>query len=119
MKELIFIHGRSQQDKDSIALKAEWIEAFAQGLSHSGLKVPISETAIRFPYYGDTLEGLVGGKPANEVAEVIVRGENADQAEQSFQLEVLREIQKAQPDFECAQIAAIAGEEVIQKGQLN
>ena len=73
-----------------------------------------------FPYYyGDTLAGLVGGKPANEVAEVIVRGENAHQAEQSFQLEVLREIQKAQPDLSDAQIAAIAGEEVIQKGLLN
>jgi hypothetical protein len=119
MKELVFIHGRSQQDKDSIALKAEWIAAFAQGLSLSGLKVPVAESSIRFPYYGDTLAGLVGGKPANEVAEVIVRGENANQAEQTFQLEVLREIQKSQPELSEAQVAAIAGEEVIQRGPLN
>ena len=120
MKNLVFIHGRSQQDKDSIALKAEWIEAFAKGLGKSGLPVPIDESAIHFPYYGDTLAGLVAGKPANEIAEVIVRGENADAAEQSFQFEILREIQKAQEEFLTdEQVAALAGAEVIQKGPLN
>lgn len=119
MKELVFIHGRSQQEKDSIALKAEWIDAFAKGLSLSGLKVPIAGTSIRFPYYGDTLAGLVGGKPPNEVAEVIVRGENADQAEKAFQLEVLREMQKAQPELSEATVAAIAGAEVIHRGAFD
>ena len=34
-KQLVFVHGRAQENKDSIALKAEWIEAFNEGLKNA------------------------------------------------------------------------------------
>jgi len=35
MRQLVLVHGRSQEQKDSIALKAEWLEALAEGLQKS------------------------------------------------------------------------------------
>ncbi len=32
MRDLVFIHGRAQEHKDSKALKDEWIAAWAEGL---------------------------------------------------------------------------------------
>src|SRR5215217_5879687 len=72
MRELVLVHGRSQQEKDSIALKKEWLDTLKEGLGKSGLQLPIPEDRVRFPYYGDTLAQLVAGRA--DVAEVIVRG---------------------------------------------
>lgn len=80
MRELIFIHGRAQENKDSKALKAEWIAALNEGLAQSGLALPIPESAIHFPYYGDTLYDLAKGESATEAAEVVVRGAKEEQA---------------------------------------
>ncbi len=74
MRQLILIHGRSQQNKDSVALKAEWIEALRKGLDKSNLELPIPESSIRLPYYGDTLFQLASNKPPEQAAEVVVRG---------------------------------------------
>lgn len=93
MKKLVLIHGRSQQNKDSVALKREWIEAFAEGLLKSGLELPIPEDAIRFPYYGDTLAQLVGGVSPDKAADVIVRGEEENAEEKEFQISILREVE--------------------------
>jgi hypothetical protein len=89
MKEPVFIHGRSQQNQVASALKHE-----SQGLSKSNLELPIPESSIHFPYYGDTLANLVDGLPPDKVADVIVRGDNIGNAEKLFQLSILREIQK-------------------------
>lgn len=72
-RRLVFIHGRSQQGKDSAALKIEWVHSWGAGLALSALTIPIPDTAIKFPFYGDTLEGLIEGKPDDQVAKVIVR----------------------------------------------
>jgi hypothetical protein len=91
---LVFVHGRAQQNKDSVALKAEWIDAFRSGLAKNGLALPLPESDIKFPYYGQTLADLVGGAPA--VAEVVVRGGTAaGDDEQRFQQAVLQEVQQA------------------------
>lgn len=115
-KRLVFIHGRAQQDKDSIALKAEWVQSFQDGLRDGGLTIPIAETDIKFPYYGDTLRDLVDG--ANEVADVIVRGTGATQTEQDFIRGMLDEVLK-QTKVTQAELDAIVGAEVIQRGPLN
>lgn len=115
-KRLVFIHGRSQQDKNSIALKTEWVQSFQDGLRDVGLTIPIAETDIKFPYYGDTLRDLVTG--ANEVADVIVRGTGATQAEQEFIRGMLDEVLK-QTTVTQAELDEIVGAEVIQRGPLN
>jgi hypothetical protein len=74
-RQLVFVHGRSQQNKDAKALKAEWVGAWEQGLSSSGLKVPIGDDQIRFPYYGDTLGQMTDGLSPEEAAKIVVRGE--------------------------------------------
>jgi hypothetical protein len=88
------IHGRSQEKKDAIGLKAEWLAALGKGLAKSELTLPVGEGDVRFPYYGDTLSDLVDGKPLGEVAEVIVRGQ-ADGEEARFRAAVLEEVRKA------------------------
>lgn len=115
-KRLVFIHGRAQQDKDSIALKAEWVQSFQNGLRDAGLTMPIAETDIKFPYYGDTLRDLV--TDADVVADVIVRGTGATQAQQEFIRGVLDEVLK-QTNVTEGDLDAIVGAEVIQRGVLN
>ena len=74
-RQLVFVHGRSQQNKESKALKLEWIEAWEHGLSKSGLNIPIREDQIRFPFYGDTLAQMSNGLSDEEAAKIVVRGE--------------------------------------------
>lgn len=119
MKELVFIHGRSQENKDSIALKAEWIDAWKQGLDANGLQMPLAETDIHFPYYGQTLFDLVRGVPAAQAAEVIIRGaDGGTPAEQAFVNAVLIET-AAQLAIPQEEIAEASGEPVVRRGPLN
>jgi hypothetical protein len=116
-KTLVFIHGRAQQHKDAIALKAEWISTFREGLKKSGLELPIAETDIRFPYYGDTLDQMVGGADPATAAQVIVRGQQS-QAEQDFIRDVLEEVRK-KVGITDAEIEAEIPGSVVQRGPLN
>ena len=115
-KRLVLIHGRAQQNQDSLAMKAEWVQLFQNGLQGAGLTMPIAETDIKFPYYGDTLDDLVTG--ADEVAEVIVRGPGPAQAEKEFVRAVLEEVLK-KTNVTQAELDAIVGAEVRQRGPLN
>jgi hypothetical protein len=117
-RQLVFVHGRAQEKKDSIALKAEWIEALNDGLAKSKLTLPIAEKDVRFPFYGDTLYDMVDGKSAESAAEIIVRGQQSDAEERAFVQAVLEEIRKKRGITE-DQLMAIAGEEVVKRGPLN
>jgi hypothetical protein len=117
-RQLVFVHGRAQQNKDSVALKAEWLDALGEGLDKSGLRLPISESDVRFPYYGDTLYDLVDGKPADEAAAVVVRGQDTDAEEQEFSRAIMRDIRNKAGITE-AQLADVAGQDVVERGPLN
>ena len=129
MRELVLIHGRAQQRKDSIGLKKEWIDTLKEGLKKSGLALPIPEDKIRFPYYGDTLDQLVAGRSAEEAARVVVRGPEGEQdpALQEFVADVLTEVaeEKGISDEQVmaeAKAAAVARGEsgaVVERGPLN
>jgi hypothetical protein len=92
-RELVLVHGRAQQHKDAAALKRSWLDAWTRGLAKSSLSVPIDESAIHFPYYGDTLAALVEGGPAPDV---IVMGPDFEPAERAFIGAVLEEAREAQ-----------------------
>jgi len=114
----VFVHGRAQEQKDAVALKGEWVGAFREGLAKSQLQLPISDDAIRFPYYGQTLYDLVSEVPPDQVAEVIVRGEKADNDERVFMRAVLQEV-KHKAGISDAQLAEISGQDVVARGPLN
>lgn len=117
-KQLVLVHGRSQEHKDSKALKVEWLDALAEGLAKSNLKLPVAESDVRFPFYGDALYDLTNGKSADAAAEIIVRGTDADADEQRFTRSVMEEIrQKA--GISDAQLAQAAGEDVVRRGPQN
>ena len=116
MRELVFVHGRSQQGHDSIALKKEWIDTLKEGLKKSNLELPIPESQIRFPYYGDTLDGLAHNKPASEIAEVVVRGSEKDQNQRQFIQSWLEEIQEKKGITDEQIDEAIAAMETIPPG---
>ncbi len=114
---LVFIHGRAQEHLDSVALKAQWVDAFHRGLAKSGLALPLGDADIRFPYYGQTLFDLVSN--AATVAEVIVRGTDAaTKDEQRFQQAVLEEVQQALGLTDAQVDAALPGD-VRQRGPAN
>jgi hypothetical protein len=83
-RQLIFVHGRSQQGLDSRALKQEWIEAWRSGLAKTGLSLPTADTDIHFPYFGDTLDQLSAGASADDAARVILRNEDLDRYTEEF-----------------------------------
>ena len=61
--KLVFIHGRSQEDKDPLLLRQRWVSALRQGLDTAGLELPIDERDIVFPYYGDALRDVTSEMP--------------------------------------------------------
>ena len=117
-KQLVLVHGRSQEHKDSKALKVEWLDALAEGLAKSNLQLPIADNDVRFPFYGDALYDLTNGKSADTAAEIVVRGTDADADEQRFTRSVLEEIRQ-HAGISDAQLAAAAGEDVVRRGPQN
>ncbi|TWU55924.1 alpha/beta hydrolase [Rubripirellula reticaptiva] len=117
-RQLVFVHGRSQEGKDSGELKASWIDAFKKGLEKSGLDLPIAESDIRFPYYGQTLFDLVSGVDDDEIADVIVRGEADSSPEVEFAKKMLDEM-KDHFGVTDAQVRAEADSATLERGIAN
>ena len=116
--DLIFIHGRSQAHKDALSLKREWIAAWSAGLAQSGLTLPLAETQIHFPYFGDTLDQLVAGQSPEEAARVIVRGEGMDRQMEEFVRDYLRQVQ-TESGISDREVADVLDPAVRQRGPLQ
>jgi len=119
MRQLIFVHGRAQEGKDSIALKKTWIEAWERGLKNIGLTNPLQESQIRFPFYGDTLIDMLNGKTVGEAAEIIIRGVEAPNAEEQAIIREMIEQIAAHEGVSQSDILAELDPAVIEKGPLN
>lgn len=52
---LVLVHGRSQQGKDPVQLKEQWVSALREGLQKQGLDLPAAVEVI-LPFYGDRLD---------------------------------------------------------------
>lgn len=61
--KLVFLHGRSQEDKDPLVLRQKWVAALRAGLDKAGLELPIDEWDILFPYYGNALRDVTSDMP--------------------------------------------------------
>jgi hypothetical protein len=96
MRKLVMIHGRSQQFKDSSALKKDWVSCLHSGLTRAGSSLEIPDDQIRFPYYGQTLYDLAKDVHG-PAAQVVVKGHGEpDQNEREFLTAVVAEaVQKA------------------------
>lgn len=117
-RQLVFVHGRSQQKKDASTLKAEWVEALQDGLAKNGLTLPIGDASIHFPFYGDTLYELLQGASLEAAAEVVVRGTNAEDEEKRFARAIMEEIRRKANITE-ADLVDVAGQQVVNRGVLN
>lgn len=118
MKSLVMIHGRSQQNKDSVALKEEWLASLRAGMAKTRLTMPVPDERVRFPYYGDALWDLVEGRPDGEVTEVIVRGSGGDRLEEKLVEEVAREVQE-RAGITDDQVMKMMDDDVIDRGPLD
>ena len=117
-RQLVLVHGRSQQQLDSDDLKKSWIDAFRSGLEKNGLDLPIDESDIRFPYYGDTLHDLVSGVDEDQIAEVVVKGDSDNSAEAEFARQMIEEIRIAAGIID-EDVRQAAGSDSLEKGWQN
>ncbi len=115
--KLIFIHGRAQGEFEEKILKETWIKTLNEGLSKSGLSLPISEDDIHFPYYGKLLDKLVleFNKP---VEEVIKKGTESGSNDARFFHDFLAEIAE-NANVSIEDIDLENTDEVKEKGPLN
>lgn len=125
MTALILIHGRGQAGKDPSQLKAEWLQALNTGLANQQLQLPIDETEVRFPYYGDVLRALTSGASAEEAGDVIIRGAGSS-TEDEFVRRALQEIVQERirravdaGELTLNQLRDLEGDEIIERGALN
>lgn len=120
-RQLVLIHGRSQQGKDAEVLKQQWLNSLKEGLAKNNLTLPIDDANIRFPFYGDTLDQLNKGVPAEAVARVIIRGETPGDQEALFVRSVVMEMKErfAITDERVLELVPAAEQGVIERGVLN
>lgn len=118
MRPLVLVHGRSQQNKDPVALKQEWVKSWEKGLQAAGLASPVErEEDVRFVYYGQALHDLLKDVPADEAAKVITQGDLSDAEELSAIHEMLTEIAAAALTAE--QLIETGRAPVMEQGVLN
>jgi len=113
-KQLVLIHGRSQEFKRAQELKGEWVDTLVKRLDQDNLKLPIPLEDVRFPYYGQTLFDLVDGVPDAAIPDVIIQG-GEDTDERDFLAGVAAEMQEVL-EIDDAAVRAAAGTTAIEQG---
>lgn len=118
--KVIFVHGRSQQEKDPIQLQADWTAALEVGCKEVGKPVQ-GKLDVSFPYYGDILFEEVEAASRDSFQALVSKGAAAaapvDIQEQEFIGDLVLETARQQGITE-DQIANEANT-VVEKGVLN
>ncbi|MBO9522875.1 MAG: hypothetical protein J7518_15180 [Nocardioidaceae bacterium] len=117
-RQLVLVHGRSQQGKDPAALKKQWVDVLKQGLGDRTLPIDVDD--VRFPFYGDALIDLMDGRTPDQI---VVMGDGVDAEQRVFMQEVMTEV-KERAKLTDAEVRAAAAEsgatpEVIEQGPQN
>lgn len=116
--QLLLVHGRGQAGKDPTKLKSDWITALEAGAKAGGREFQLQEEDVRFAYYGDTLDDLVGREEL--IADVITRGTLPAGGAQAlaWQASVLDEIRTAL-GISDDEVASLSESDALDKGVLN
>lgn len=118
--KVVFVHGRSQQHKDPIALSKQWERALLEGFTLIGTPY-VGKLDFTFPYYGDVLFNSVEKASTENFQELVSKGASTagpDAQEQEFLWQVIREM-AVQNGITEEQIAQEANGEVDIKGVQN
>jgi hypothetical protein len=126
MKELVFVHGRSQQGRPPAEIKQQWTDALKRGFAGIGKTLPIPDASIRLPFYGDALDDLVHDLTPAQAASVIAQGAGAEDPQGRYAAdakEMIREIaarNHIQPiEEQDLTDEDLAGDTVVQQGAEN
>ncbi|QTD31712.1 endopeptidase [Pseudomonas fluorescens] len=118
--KVIFVHGRSQQHKDPVALAKQWERALLEGFTRIGTPYA-GKLDFTYPYYGDALFDAVDKASTENFQELVNKGASSagpDAQEQEFLWQVIREM-AAQNGITEDQIAREASGDVDIKGLQN
>jgi hypothetical protein len=72
--KLVFVHGRSQENKKLVDLTKTWTDALFQGFANAGAIVPTAIVDVVMPYYGDVLYQLTQQAGRASSGNVVNRG---------------------------------------------
>jgi pimeloyl-ACP methyl ester carboxylesterase len=114
---LVFIHGRAQEGRNPEDVRQEWISALKEGLSKSGLTLPVDSSAIVLPYFGDKLFNLT--KNLSEIDETaIARGSPMIDPILAFQAAALEDIRQG-AGISDAEVQALVEGDATSRGPEN
>jgi hypothetical protein len=116
VRRLLLVHGRSQQGRDPVAVKTEWMTALQKGAQAAGLTLP-NDLTVDLPFYGDLLDRFTRDANVPLVSEVGVRGSQDDEF-LVFQAQFAEAIRE-KAGVTDAQVDAEYGQNPRQRGPLN
>lgn len=116
---LVFVHGRAQQGRDPADLARIWLDTLRLGLGRERSAI-LTEVDVKFPFYGDVLEGFVRAMQDSIPADIVVRGDptGGDTGYQQFHAEMVEEV-RVGLGLTQAQAELFMDNEVRERGPLN
>jgi hypothetical protein len=117
MRKLVLVHGRSQQGRDPVEIKKEWLDTLAKGASALNKTLP-ADLEVELPFYGGKLDEFTRQLDLPLASDIHERGGPSTDEFLQFQAEVANEI-RARAGVTDAQVNAEYGDNPREKGPLN
>jgi hypothetical protein len=114
---LVFVHGRSQQGKDSDQLRATWIKTLHDGAQKLGRTLP-DKLDVAFPFYGNTLDDFARRLEIPLTADIRAKGATPNDEFLLFEAEIA-EAMRQRAGVTDAQVDQEYGPNPKEKGPLN